>query len=137
MTAPSTGAVGGAQHRDECPVHQPVDANGKAALRNLYEAFDRVKAEEWRIFVAATGYDPEDPSEDDYGTCVREAVAQVRADERQKVTALLADEHTVEKVAEEVWAESASPGAAPTDAHRAVARAVLDVIAGLIGGEDE
>jgi hypothetical protein len=56
-----------------------VAANGKAALRNLSEAFDRIKTEEWRIFVAATGYDPEDPSEDDYGTCVREAVAQVRA----------------------------------------------------------
>lgn len=31
----------------------------------------------------------------------------------------------IEVLAEELWANSASPGAAPTDAHRSLARAVL------------
>lgn len=57
-----------------------------AAVSGLSAALDRIKAEEWRIFVEATGYDPEDPSEDDYGTCVREAIEQVR--ERAKAEAL-------------------------------------------------
>ncbi|HET7326980.1 MAG TPA: hypothetical protein VFJ14_06790 [Nocardioidaceae bacterium] len=53
-----------------------------------------------------------------------------RAHVAEKVTAAIrADEGLVETVAEEVWAESASPGAAPTDAHRD-ARAALDAITG-------
>lgn len=87
--------------------------------------------------------------------------AQVRADERQKVAARLADEGTVEKVAEalaahqlvdlyrtgdeQVVAVRCTCRDFSTDqfaglekryaAH--LARAALDVIAGLIGGEDE
>jgi hypothetical protein len=41
----------------------------------------------------------------------------------------LADEGTRERVAEELWAASPSPGSAPTDAHRAAALAALAALA--------
>jgi hypothetical protein len=51
----------------------------REALRGLSEAHEMDAADKWRMLTEAAHYDPEDPGEDDYGTCVREALAQNRA----------------------------------------------------------
>lgn len=48
------------------------------ALSGTFAAWERIRAEEWRIFAEVTGYDPEDPTEDDPRTVFEEAVEQIR-----------------------------------------------------------
>lgn len=51
----------------------------RAQLRALGDRFDELRAEEWRIFLEVTGYDPDDPTESDPRAVFTEAVEQIKA----------------------------------------------------------
>lgn len=48
-------------------------------IRDHAAHLEQVRADEWRIFLEVTGYEPEDPTEGDPRTVYTEAVEQIRA----------------------------------------------------------